>query len=129
MSLEAAIQENTTALRELLTHFTGMKAANEVATKKPDLKVVDTQPAKTEPVKTEAVKVEPVTASRSEPVKTLTFDEVRIPFVAMATKKGNAVVVELLAQFGVDATKGGKLSAIDSAHWPEVLVAIQKASS
>lgn len=47
----------------------------------------------------------------------------------MASKKGSPVVVALLAEFGVDATKGGKLSAIPSEKWPEVLVAIEKASA
>jgi len=133
MSLEAALLENTATLRELITHLSGVKAANDDTAKKPALTVVGTPTAakteKAQAIKTEAVKAEPVKESPSEKAKVLTFDDVRIPFVAMASKKGSPVVVALLAEFGVDAAKGGKLSAIPSEKWPEVLVAIQKASA
>jgi len=126
MSLEAAIQENTNALRELISHISGLKAANDVSTTKPHLAVVE-KPATS---KTET-KVEKVAEKAAEqaPAKTLTFDDVRIPFVAMATKKGNAAVIAVLAQFGVDAAAGGKLSNIPSEKWSDVLAAIQKASA
>lgn len=126
MSLEATIQENTSAIRELISHISGLKAANDVSTTKPHLAVVEKQTASKTETKVERVADK---APEQEPAKPLTFDDVRIPFVAMASKKGSPVVVALLAQFGVDAAKGGKLSAIPSEKWPEVLVAIQKASA
>lgn len=98
MSLEAAIQENTSVMRELIGRLTaaGMMTG---APGKPEAAPAD-KPAKT--AKAEVAAAEP------ETVKAIDYEkDVRPVLVKVSTTAGRDALIALLKQFGV--TKGDQL--------------------
>ena len=115
MSLEAAIQENTLAIRELITAL-GAKG-NKGARAEVEIPTL----AKAEP------KAEPKAEAPTGGVPP--FNEIRDAFVSMVKLKGQQTAVDLLFHFGLDATRGGKLSAVPVERHVELMAEIKKRSA
>lgn len=139
MSLEIALQENTNAIRELIATIangiptTGAQVAAVVAEapaqakaeKKPAAAEKATQSSGgTKPSETSAA---PSDTGASAEAKTLVYDDIKKPFLSLVSAKGRDAGAALLLQFGVDASKGGKLTEIPVEKYAEVLEAINKA--
>jgi hypothetical protein len=118
MSLEAAIAENTKALNTLISLYQGGAVAAKPAAPvaQPAAKVAE---AKSE-TKTEAAKEEAAATK-------VTYEDIRKPFLALCSAKGNAVGRELLDSLGVP--EGAKLSALAETDYAKALAAILKASA
>lgn len=144
MSLEAAIAENTAAIRQLIAALANQplpleavgalayaqaKAINveppiaePVQEVKPAGKPRAAKPVATPPASLPTVEAIPAEAASSE-VPALTYDDIKVPFLTqLVAKKGRDAGAQLLREFGV--ADGGKLSDIPAERWSEVLEAI-----
>lgn len=147
MSLEAALIENTNALRELIAALS-LRSPGAVAYAEAKAKVLEpveapapanygevvrnlSQPG---PVAVEKPKAKRAEKPAPEPVveapvavepaaPALSYDDIKIPFLTqLVAKKGREAGAALLREFNVP--DGGKLSDIPQAQWPAVLEAI-----
>ena len=91
MSLEAAVQENTAALRELIAHLAaGGAPVAPKSVKKPET-------VKTEPVAAQAAAVE--SAGQPVDVVVVEYDDVKDAIIKLSSKKGRDAAVAVLKQF------------------------------
>jgi len=118
MSLEDAINNHATAIRELAAVMAGKVNNTTVADAKKPASVKSATTSPQSDVKAPAAES-----------PTIDFNKIRESFVAMVKTKGNAAAVELLTHFGLDATKGGKLSQIPVERHAELMVEIAKRSA
>ncbi|MBU0593340.1 MAG: hypothetical protein KKH74_06330 [Gammaproteobacteria bacterium] len=139
MSIEQALAENTSAIRELIAALsngiptTGAQVdavvaeapASKAEAKKP---AAAEKPAPSSGTTSESAASSAPSASGEPPVK-LDYDAIKKPFLALVNKKGRDAAAKLLANFGVDAGKGGKLSDIPTEKYADVLAAIETAEA
>ena len=111
MSLEAAIQENTAALKQLIGLFGHIGQA--VAPAAPSTPPADVQPAKDE--------AKPTTPAPKE-AGGVKYDDVKAAALKLAATKGKAVLMEVYGAFGVD--HGSKLKP---EQFADVLAKLQEA--
>ena len=124
MSLENAILENTTAIRDLIAAMS--KAAPSAHAQVAATVEAPTIEAPTIEAPTiEAPTIEAPTAEApTAEAPTVDFEAVKKPFLMLVNTKGRDAAVALLTAFGVKA--GGKLGDIPAEKFPEVLDAIKK---
>lgn len=135
MSLEIAIQENTNALRDLIVAIskgiptTAAQVAEVVAQAPAEKKPAAAKEAAPSSGGTNAsaASAAPSDTGASAPAKALVYDDIKKPFLSLVNAKGRDAGAALLLQFGVDATAGGKLTAIPADQYADVLAAIEKA--
>lgn len=138
MSLELAIQENTSAIRELIAAIangvptTGAQVA-AVVSEAPAATVEPPKPAAAEKVSQSSggTNESGASAAPSDTGATaapIDYEAIKKPFLALVNKKGREAAATLLSQFGIDAGKGGKLSDITADKYADVLAAIEAAS-
>ncbi|MEY4402315.1 MAG: hypothetical protein RIR91_350 [Verrucomicrobiota bacterium] len=151
MTLEAAIAENTVAIRDLIAAlslrspgaiaYAEQKAivlepppapeAVEVATPPKAKRQRAEKPAEPTPVVAEPTPVAPPPAPEPPPPpppRTVTYDEIKVPFLTqLVARKGRDAGAALLREFGVP--DGGKLSDIPQEKWAAVVEAIALAVS
>lgn len=129
MSLEIAIQENTSAIRELIAAI-----ANGIPTTNAQVAAVVAETPTKAKAPTKAKEPETTLPGKAvwpfptPGVQTLTvdFETVKKPFLALVNKKGRDAGVAILTAFGVPT--GGKLGDIPVEKFAEALAAIEKAS-
>ena len=118
MSLETAILENTTALRELIRLLTPVAASTTAITMTAaeyvaqiDAAEVETKKTAAIPVaaETEAATAAPATESPSDVIAIDYTKDVKPLLLKVSTSKGRDALVTLLAKFGV--AKGDQLPA------------------
>ena len=103
MSLEAAIQENTSAIRALIATMTkGLPTTGE-----PSSAVVAPPKTKKEKPPVTVDNAEATAPAADSPAPGATYDEVKNAIVKLSGQKGRDQVVALLSQF--DAAKGPDL--------------------
>lgn len=129
--LEIAIQENTAALRELLAALkAGVPTTPAVAQEVKAQEVVK-ESKKSAPVEKPASSpsgaTPPTVVDTAAPAAEVDYEAIKRPFLALVNTKGRDAAAALLAQFGVDAGKGGKLSDIPADKYADVLAAIEVA--
>lgn len=112
MSLEAAIQENTSVLKELLAK---LSAGAVIATAAAPAPAVPATPAATPAPAADTGKTE---------AKALTYDaDVKGPFLAFAKAKGREAAMKLLGEFKVQ-----RADQVPEADWPKFIAAIATAA-
>lgn len=120
MSLEIALQENTTALREMMAVMARLPAA-PAAEVKAEVKMSTPAGAKVAAPSTHPASAAKAVAATS---KAPPFPEIVTQFVAMVKAKGPDSAAELLTHFGLDAAAGGKLSHIPADRHAELVAEI-----
>lgn len=110
MSLESAIQENTTAMRELIAALMSSRAiaADAVARAAADAIQVREPAAEKEPAAELAAKTAgaaaptpPPAAADSSQAKPVTYDDVKTAVLELIKKKGRDAAADVLSRFGV----------------------------
>ena len=118
MSLELAIQENTSALRDLIAHISATLAASPTAktmTAAAYVAGIDTPTTLVDAASTKAeTKAETKAGPKTEVVAIDYTKEVKPLLVKVSTSKGRDALIGLLAKFGV--TKGDQLPANELAN-------------
>lgn len=131
MSLEAAIQENTNALRDLINIMSsGSTPDINVVGKKEDGEVVDLKDAKAKKeakVKKTTAKKEPKAENTATPKDDskpteVTYDEAASAVTTLARTKGRDVAIEVLGKFGIV-----KLPDAKSEQYAEIIAACTEA--
>jgi len=126
MSLEAVIQENTSALRELINIMSsaGQMSINSstiqgdvVAGEKKDADVVDIKSAK-KPKTKAADKPEPAESTKSD----VSYDDAAKAVTTLARTAGRDAAIEVLSKFGVK-----KLPDVKPEQYAAVIEACEKA--
>lgn len=131
MSIEQALAENTSAIHQLIAALSNGIAPTHAQV----AAVVAEAPAKAEkveakkPTQTDKPASPPPVAETAAPAAVLDYEAIKRPFLALVNKKGRDAAAALLAHFGIDAGKGGKLSDIPADKYAEVLDAINEASA
>lgn len=128
MSLELALQENTSALHTLialiekggvLVASAAEVKANKVATSKP----VAEKPADTPVAEvTKTAEVEVAVASLSEDVKPVTYEDAKAAVTSVVKAKGRDAGLAVLAKFGAES-----LLAVPADQWADVIAACGEA--
>ena len=122
MSLETAIHHNTDALHVLIDLIKSagvpaplVSAAKDVIVKAPKAESEAQKPVAPEP---KAEVAQPVKASVS-------YEDIRTPFLELVNKKGREAAQQLLNDLGIPT--GSKLSALAEGDYPKALELIKKA--
>lgn len=136
MSLEAALQENTAVMRELIARLTAVPGAPLVATPegdkgpKPDAKTAGTsrtaeavnKPAADALAKKDAATAQELTGDAAPAGgDTTTYEDVKRAILEVSKAKGRDAAIKVLAQFG--ATKGPDLQSKPETFGPFVAAA------
>jgi len=130
MSLEAAIQENTNALREFIALWSKMNLASEGrAAPPPTSKRTKAEPATAATAPASDESAQPKPQEKTEPVvdaaaKTaaIAVPEVNTAIIALAKAKGRDAAVAVLKQFGV-----AKVPELKAEQYADVIAAAKKA--
>lgn len=129
MSLEAALQENTAVMRELIARLTSTPISTE-APPKPDAKTVNTsrtaeavnKPAADALAKKDAATAQELTGDAAPAGgDTTTYEDVKRAILEVSKAKGRDAAIKVLAQFG--ATKGPDLQSKPETFGPFVAAA------
>lgn len=128
MSLEAALQENTTAIRELIAALSAGAVITKAKQAEPKkAPVAKAQPApepvtKEQPV-SEPVPVEqPVTEEPEQLELEVSYDDVSKAVVALHRAKGRQAAVEVLEKFGLPTAREAKPE-----QWAPIIEACKEA--
>lgn len=130
MSLEAALQENTAVMRELIARLTStpLTVAPE-APPKPDAKTAGTsrtaeavnKPAADALAKKDEATAKELTGDAAPAGDTTTYDDVKRAILEVSKAKGRDAAIKVLAQFG--ATKGPDLQSKPETFGPFIAAA------
>lgn len=124
MSLEAAIQENTSAVRELIKYLT----AQSLEKPAPAAKVARAPAPAPVPTPAPTPAPTPTPAAAAPAPVVVAFNDLREAFLRAVTAK-EIDAPSFLAKFGIDATAGGKLSHLNESQWGAAIEAIRQAGA